>query len=192
MAEPMPRQPDTRQRIERAAVVLFASKGVDATTTRDIAAEVGISEGAIYRHFRSKDELTWQLFSTNYFELAHRIDAMLAETPTFAERIDRAVGLFCTLFDRDAKLFTFILVSQHGQLRRVEDGMPSPVESLRVMFQAAIDAGECRGPDADTATAMALGIVIQPATFMIYGRLKPPMSRLAPGLAEAIKRVVLP
>lgn len=188
----MPRQPDTRLRIERAAIALFASRGVDATTTKDLAAAVGISEGAIYRHFRSKDELVWQLFSTHYFELARHIDAMLAETPSFVERIDRAVGLFCTLFDSDAELFTFILVSQHGQLRRVEDGMPSPVESLRTMFQAAIDAGECRVPDADTAAAIALGIVIQPATFMIYGRLKPPMSRLAPALADAIRRVVLP
>src|SRR3546814_17216880 len=60
----MPRHPDTRQRIERAAVVLFASKGVDATTTKEIAAAVGISEGEIYRHFKSKDELVWHLFST--------------------------------------------------------------------------------------------------------------------------------
>lgn len=187
----MPRQPDTRQRIERAAVALFAAKGVDATTTKDIAAEVGISEGAIYRHFRSKDELVWHLFSTNYFDLARRIDAMLAETPSFEERIDRAVDLFCTLFDLDADLFAFILISQHGQLRRVEDGMPSPVVSLRGMFQAAIDAGECRGADADLATSMALGLVIQPATFLIYGRLQPPMRRLAPPLAEAVKRVVL-
>src|SRR3546814_17062489 len=87
----MPRHPDTRQRIERAAVVLFASKGVDATTTKEIAAAVGISEGAIYRHFKSKDELVWHLFSTNYFDLARRIDAMLDETPSCADRIDGAV-----------------------------------------------------------------------------------------------------
>ncbi|HEY9548214.1 MAG TPA: TetR/AcrR family transcriptional regulator [Kiloniellaceae bacterium] len=188
----MPRHPDTRQRIERAAVVLFASKGVDATTTKEIAAAVGISEGAIYRHFKSKDELVWHLFSTNYFDLARRIDAMLDETPSFADRIDGAIGLFCTLFDRDAELFAFVLISQHGQLRRLEDGMPNPVASLRGMFQAAIDAGECRASDADIMTAMALGLVIQPATFLIYGRLQPPMSRLAPALAEAAKRVLLP
>lgn len=188
----MPRHTDTRQRIERAAVALFAAKGVDATTTKDIAAEVGISEGAIYRHFRSKDELARHLFSSNYADLARRIDEVVAVSASFAERIEGTVGLFCTLFDRDPELFAFILLSQHALLRRVEDGMPTPVESLCRVFRDAIEAGECRGPDPDTMAALALGLVTQPATFMIYGRLKPPMSRLAPMLADAIRRVALP
>ena len=187
----MPRRPDTRQRIERAAVALFAAKGVNATTTRDIAAAVEISEAAIYRHFRSKDELTWHLFSTHYVELAGHIDAMMAETPSLAERIDRTVGLFCDLFDREPDLFTLILLSQHGQLGRVTDVMPTPVESLRRMFQAGIDRGECRGADADLMTAMALGLVTQPATFLVYGRIARPLGRFAPALADAVKRVVL-
>src|SRR3546814_17393915 len=146
----MPRHPDTRQRIERAAVVLFASKGVDATTTKEIAAAVGISEGAIYRHFKSKDELVWHLFSTNYFDLARRIDAMLDETPSFADRIDGAIGLFCTLFDRDAELFAFFLISPHGQLRRLEDGRPNPVASRPGLSPAANSSAALRPPDAAT------------------------------------------
>lgn len=187
----MPRRPDTRQRIERAALALFAAKGVDATTTKDIAAGVGISEAAIYRHFRSKDELTWQLFSTHYVELAGHIDAVMAETPALADRIDRTVRLFCDLFDREPELFTFILLSQHGQLGRVTDDMPTPVTSLRRMFQAGIDRDECRGSDADVMSAIALGLVTQPATFAIYGRIARPLARIAPILAEAVKRAVL-
>ncbi len=187
----MPRHPDTRDRIERAALALFAAKGVDATTTKDIAAAVGISEGAIYRHFRSKDELAWHLFSTHYFALAAAIDRVAAEPGSFEDRIERTVELFCTLFDRDADLFAFILLSQHGQLGRVGPGMPNPVESLRRMFQTAIEAGECRGDDPDLMTAMALGLVTQPATFAIYGRLKRPMSELTPILAQAVKAVVV-
>lgn len=187
----MPRHPHTRQRIESAALALFAAKGVDATTTKDIAGAVGISEGAIYRHFRSKDELTWHLFSTNYLALAGRIDAVMAESEALAGRIDRTVALFCDLFDRQPELFTFILLSQHGQLGRVTGEMASPVESLRGMFQAGIDRGECRLGDPDVAAAMALGLVTQPATFMIYGRIPRPLGRLAPELAAAIKRAVL-
>ena len=187
----MPRHPDTRDRIERAALSLFASKGVNATTTKDIAAEVGISEGAIYRHFKGKDDLAWALFSTPYFELADRIDRVVAETATFADRIDQMIDLFCALFDRDADLFAFILLSQHGLLPRVTDGMPNPVESLRRMFQAAIDRRECVGTDANLMAAMALGLVTQPATFIIYGRLPRPMADLAPILSEAIKLAVM-
>ena len=53
----MPRALATKAKIETSALKLFAERGVDQTTTRDIAAGAGISEGAIYRHFESKDAM---------------------------------------------------------------------------------------------------------------------------------------
>ena len=47
----------TREKIVEAARNLFAEKGFDRTTTAEIAREAGISEGTIYRHFKSKKEL---------------------------------------------------------------------------------------------------------------------------------------
>lgn len=47
----------TRERIVEAARNLFAEKGFDRTTTAEIARDAGISEGTIYRHFKSKKEL---------------------------------------------------------------------------------------------------------------------------------------
>lgn len=43
--------------ILRAAVTLFAARGFERTTTKDIAREAGISEGTIYKYFASKQEL---------------------------------------------------------------------------------------------------------------------------------------
>src|SRR3546814_14829275 len=83
----MPRHPDTRQRIQRAAVVLFASKGVDATPTNEIAAAAGLSEGATYRPFKSTAALVWPLFSTNYFDLARPLAATPAATPSAPQRV---------------------------------------------------------------------------------------------------------
>ncbi len=55
--------PDTRDNPERegrildAAKKLFSHYGFDKTTVSDIADEAGISKGAVYLHFKSKDEL---------------------------------------------------------------------------------------------------------------------------------------
>ncbi len=47
----------TKERILNAALRLFSVKGFRGTTIKDIAREVEITEGAIYRHFRSKEEI---------------------------------------------------------------------------------------------------------------------------------------
>ncbi|WP_232666794.1 TetR/AcrR family transcriptional regulator [Pseudonocardia sp. TRM90224] len=47
----------TLEKVEAAAVALFAHRGYAATSMRDIAAEAGISTGLIYRHYATKDEL---------------------------------------------------------------------------------------------------------------------------------------
>ena len=42
-----------------AAIRLFVEKSVAETTVRDIARAVGLSEGALYRHFIGKEELVF-------------------------------------------------------------------------------------------------------------------------------------
>ncbi|MDP3736841.1 MAG: TetR/AcrR family transcriptional regulator [Hyphomonadaceae bacterium] len=47
----------TRERLLRAASKIVASDGMEAATTAAIAAEAGVAEGTLYRHFESKDNL---------------------------------------------------------------------------------------------------------------------------------------
>jgi AcrR family transcriptional regulator len=48
---------ERKEQIKRAALVTFARQGFTGTKTSMIAAEAGISEGLIYRYYKSKDEL---------------------------------------------------------------------------------------------------------------------------------------
>jgi AcrR family transcriptional regulator len=47
----------TKQRIEQAALQLFAAKGFEGTGIRDIADRAGLSTAALYHYMGSKDEL---------------------------------------------------------------------------------------------------------------------------------------
>ena len=46
----------TRERIIKVAAKLFAKKGYDTTTTRDIASKAGIAAGTLFNYFGSKEE----------------------------------------------------------------------------------------------------------------------------------------
>lgn len=57
----------TREAILKAALKLFAEKGFDGTSLRDIAAEVGISHGIIRHHFGSK-MVIWEAVAGTVFD----------------------------------------------------------------------------------------------------------------------------
>jgi len=48
---------NTKERIFEAAIDLFARKGFDATSMREIAEAVGIKKASMYSHYKSKDEI---------------------------------------------------------------------------------------------------------------------------------------
>lgn len=54
---------ETRQKILEAAEKLILLKGMARVTTREIAREVGLSEGALYRHFDHKEEIFFALMA---------------------------------------------------------------------------------------------------------------------------------
>lgn len=58
----VPGEIPTRQRILDASIDLFAEKGYDRTSIRDIAKAVGITESAVYRHYESKDAILQAIF----------------------------------------------------------------------------------------------------------------------------------
>jgi AcrR family transcriptional regulator len=180
----------TRARIEAGALRLFVEQGVDATGIRDIAAAAGLSDGALYRHYSSKDELVWRLFREGFEGLAEELERLAATERLASRQIEAMVRGFCALYDADSLLFRFLLLVQHGQLQRVKPGMANPVESVRAVIARGMKEGEIASADPDLVTAMVMGLILQTATFKVYGRIAKPMTVLAPALAEACRRVL--
>jgi AcrR family transcriptional regulator len=50
-------EPNARERLERAALALFAERGYDATTVADIANRAGLTKSTFFRHFADKREV---------------------------------------------------------------------------------------------------------------------------------------
>lgn len=69
---------DRRERILTSAAALFASKGVAATTVREIAGEVGILSGSLYHHFASKEAIVDEILSSYLHDLRARYADVLA------------------------------------------------------------------------------------------------------------------
>ena len=181
---------DTRDRIESAAIHLFVDKGVTETTVRDIAGRVELSEGALYRHFASKEDLVWQVFEKHYVALAEEIRRLAGEARTTRGKIAAIIRGCCKAHDADPTLFRFLLFTQHGQLAKLTLDTPTPVLAVREVVVDGIRSRDLPEQDPDLATALVLGVVLQPVTFAAYGRLPSTLGPIADRLVEAAWNVV--
>jgi len=182
---PRHRFPDTRDRLEKAAIRLFVEKGVTETSVRDIARAVDISEGALYRHFVSKDELVWAAFERHYVEFAGRLEALARSEASTRGKLGAMIRGFCQAHDENPTLFRFLLFVQHGQLNKLAPGTPTPVDAVRAVIERGIASKEIPPQQPDLATALVFGIVLQPVTFAAYGRLPSNMTAMSERLVTA-------
>lgn len=78
---------ERREQIMRAALKIFASKGVAATNISDIAAAANLSYGSIYHYFHDKDELYYSLVERAIQGALYLINAVTERPGTAWERL---------------------------------------------------------------------------------------------------------
>lgn len=73
---------DTKKKILEVSLALFAQKGFDGVSVREIAKEVGVRESALYKHYKNKedilDKIIEEMISSirNGYELRHVPEAL--------------------------------------------------------------------------------------------------------------------
>ncbi len=72
-------KPSAIERIKDAALRLVVERGVGATTIRDLAQMAGVAEGALYRHYATKEDLIRELFRERYAAYARRLELVQAK-----------------------------------------------------------------------------------------------------------------
>lgn len=83
-----------RARLLRAAVEAFAAKGFNGTTTRDIANGAQMSSAAVYVHFRSKEELLFEISDAGHRAILAAIDEADDPSASPGDRLRAIVHAF--------------------------------------------------------------------------------------------------
>ena len=168
--------PTSRSAIDQAALRLFSERGVSEVTIKDIARASGMSEGGLYRHFGSKEELAARVFATAYRDVAARMEAAIAQAgPSFADKAFAVVSTIYAAFDEDSVLLRFLLLRQHDALPRVEATQDTPM----AVVGRLVAMGQHEGVvdpllDPMHASAAFVGLTLEPLTFRAYGAISTP------------------
>ena len=121
----MPRVSDAhltarRDQILDAATVRFAANGFQATGMADVIAASGLSAGAVYRYFRSKDDLIAAIVDRVLGRAADRFESMLEEghAPEPAEAVATAVDLVTSVAESGPVDMTRVAVQAWAEALR--------------------------------------------------------------------------
>jgi AcrR family transcriptional regulator len=109
-----------RDQILDAATARFAANGFQATGMADVIAASGLSAGAVYRYFRSKDELIAAIVERVLGEAAGRFQLLLQDdaAPDPAAAVATAVRLVADVAERGAVDLTRVAVQAWGEALR--------------------------------------------------------------------------
>ena len=118
----------TRARLVAAAATVFARLGFAGASLEDIAEEAGLTKGAVYSNFESKDDLIKAVLQDRLDEPARAIPALVSDELSMDERAARAAELFVRQMeqDREAALldveFSMYLARNPDMVPRFSEG----------------------------------------------------------------------
>ncbi|MFE7704243.1 TetR/AcrR family transcriptional regulator [Streptomyces sp. NPDC057486] len=167
-------QKPARVRIVDAAHQLMLTIGLARATTKEIARTAGCSEAALYKHFRSKEELFVAVLKERLPKLNPLLRRLTAD-PAAGERtveenlteIAREAALFyAQSFPIAASLYAEPrLKTRHdAAMRELGTGPHMPIQGVAAYLRSEQSAGRVR-PGADTyaAASLLLGACVQRA-----------------------------
>jgi AcrR family transcriptional regulator len=102
---------DTRQRIQDVALELFAEKGYEKTSLREIAEHLDVTKAALYYHFKTKEEIIVSLFE----DLTKPIEDLIEwgrQQPHTLETKQEIVRRYSQTLSEAAPLFQFMQENQ--------------------------------------------------------------------------------
>ncbi len=106
-------RPSRKNDIIAAAIQELARHGVNGSTVRRIAASAGVTEGAIYRHFASKEELCDEAYTQIVAEMAEQKKVILDSNDPIAEKLRNWVRVTYEYFDLYPEAFSYVLLATH-------------------------------------------------------------------------------
>jgi AcrR family transcriptional regulator len=135
-------------RILGAATSILAEEGYEALSMRKVAAKVGLSQAAIYRHYRDKAELVASVIGEGYSRLSESLEKLDVGEKGPGEVLAEGVRRYVDFALSSPRLFRAILLQDLGPAGRSIDVFAPGVSRRRRTFEllcAAIAKGMAEG-----------------------------------------------
>jgi AcrR family transcriptional regulator len=157
---------DRRHQILQVATELFAGRGFEGTTTREIARRAKVNEAIIFRHFPTKDDLYWAVIEAKCQSSAKKefLSEILEAGEPVRETFVKLADTILRRREKDQTLARLLLYSALENHRLSQRFFQSYVadyyEILGDYIQKRINDKEFRPVDPQLAARGFLGMIV--------------------------------
>jgi AcrR family transcriptional regulator len=154
-----------KKQIMNAARKLIMRSGSEHVTIRNMAKAVGISDGAIYRHFKSKMEILSFLADSVSAGLIHDIEMARSVGFNSMNIIDEILRAHLSTIKQKRGLSFLVLAEiisfgNKSLNKKVSDNIQIYIDRLRVVLSDGVRAGVVRqNVDLDAAALLLFGMI---------------------------------
>ncbi len=174
-----------------SAVRLFGEKGLTQTGIREIAKVAGVSEAALYRHWKGKRELAWDIFKHGLEELHAAMTEQVPREGPFRNAVLTTVRIFFEAYDRNPQLFGYLLLSQHELWKVKPDSLKDPVAFWFDLLRSRASEFQLDETlQSDVLGPVTLGMMLQPSIAAAYNSVPVPLAQHIESVSAAICRVL--
>lgn len=122
---------NTRQRIQDVALEMFAERGYEKTSLREIAEQLGVTKAALYYHFKTKEDIVISIVDDLAAKPCAAIVAWAAERPRTLETKLEVLRRYSEAVAHSLPLFRFMQENQAAMRElSIGDTMKSYVFTL--------------------------------------------------------------
>lgn len=158
----------TRRALLDSARVCFASRGFRSASIAEIAAGAGISPGAVYKHFESKDELFYEVAEELQREVFEEIRKGLSGLADPRDRLARARNAFLKACERPdfRQIVCIDYPSVVGEERWRQERPSYTVVLLEELLEGLAAEERLRLPSIEVAAHMIFGALTEASRWM--------------------------
>lgn len=152
---------DTRTKILQAALQLFAKRGYDGTTTKDLAKSAGVAEGTLFRYFANKKAILIEVATAGWVEILTDLLTELSEMGSY-KAVSQVMRRRMLNMRKNSDLMRvcFIEAQYHPELKESiqAEVINKMTDVAEAFFETAMDKGIYRKMNPKIVAKVFLGI----------------------------------
>jgi AcrR family transcriptional regulator len=181
-----------RTAMMQAAVQIFAEKGYQAATVRDIVDEAGVSVGTFYFYFPDKETLFIHLYEETAEFLLQTLQQAINSRVSFPQQVKAVLQSYVSIAIYEPAVVQLMLVAGVGAVPALDGKRAAFREGMVGMWERSLSAAlekNMLAPQNERLTAVALSGAIDAAILNLLAHTE--RSEEAPVFTRELNRFVL-